>query len=540
VTSGLGITRLVLLPTVAIVLAACTDGDTGRSGREPTAISIYGCDPEQSFIPTNTAEPCGGNPMDQIFEGLVRYDPETAAPENAVASDISSDDNVTWHITIDEGWKFHDGTDVTAESFVRAWNWGAYGPNRQLNSYFFAPIKGYLEVQGNDVNGDDKIAPEEAPVTEMSGLTVVSDTEFTVELAAPSSVFPTTLGYIAFAPLPATFLDDPEAFGAAPIGNGPFEFVSYERRGSIKLTAFDDFAGTKPEIDDVVYKIYVDVEAGYADLISDNLDILGTIPPAALADDAYREDLGDRVIDEPAGWMQYIAAPQYLPEFANPDLTRAISMAIDRETVVNVAFNGSRTPATGWVSPVVNGYRADACGSYCIYNPVAAKELFDSTGFTGPITIRFEAGSGHETWVGATCTSIANALHVECQPTPSVDFATYLADVRERKVTGLFKAAWIMDYPSIENFLVPQFATEGSANDSGHSDANFDAAVAEAATLQGDKASAKYQEAEAILAEDFPVIPLWYVRTIAGYSNNIGAVQFTPFGTPDLASVRLS
>jgi len=123
---------------------------------------------------------------------------------------------------------------------------------------------------------------------------------------------------------------------------------------------------------------------------------------------------------------------------------------------------------------------------------------------------------------------------------PSVDFATYLGELRDRKVTGLFKAGWNMDDPSIENFLVPQFATGASSNDSGYSNADFDAAVAEAATLKGDEAIAKYQDAEAILAEDFPVIPLWYVRTIAGYSENIAAVQFTPFGTPDLTSVRLA
>jgi oligopeptide transport system substrate-binding protein len=57
-----------------------------------------------------------------MFTGLVKYNPDTAKLENAVASDISSDDNVTWHITLNEGWTFHDGTDVTAESFVRAWN----------------------------------------------------------------------------------------------------------------------------------------------------------------------------------------------------------------------------------------------------------------------------------------------------------------------------------------------------------------------------------------------------------------------------------
>jgi oligopeptide transport system substrate-binding protein len=202
--------------------------------------------------------------MDQMFRGLVEYDPDTAEPENAIASDISSADNVDWNITLDQGWTFHDGTEVTADSFVRAWNWGAHGPNVQVNSYFFASIKGYNDVQREEINGDEMITPDEAPTSEMSGLRVVSDTQFTVELEAPLSVFSMQLGYIAFAPLPASFFEDPEAFGTAPVGNGPFKFVSYEPHGSIKLTAYDDYKGGRPSVDDVEYRIYNDVTAAYA------------------------------------------------------------------------------------------------------------------------------------------------------------------------------------------------------------------------------------------------------------------------------------
>jgi oligopeptide transport system substrate-binding protein len=215
-------------------------------------------------------------------------------------------------------------------------------------------------------------------------------------------------------------------------------------------------------------------------------------------------------------------------------------MAIDRETVIEVAFNGARTPATGWVSPVVDGYTEGVCGVYCTYDPVAAKALFDTTGFVGPITITYNADGDHKTWIEATCNSISNVLGIECDGLPLADLATFLAAIRDHEATGLLKGAWLMDYPSIENFLVPQYATGASSNDGVYSSPDFDAAVAEAATLTGDAGIAKYQEAEAILAEDFPVIPLWYGRTIAGYSENIAEVRFTPFSTVDLTSVRLS
>jgi len=395
-------------------------------------------------------------------------------------------------------------------------------------------------VQGEDVNDHEKVTPDEAPVTEMSGLNIVSDTEFTVELTAPSSVFPVRLGFVAFAPLPASFFADPEAFGEAPVGNGPFRFASYTPGESIKLAAFDDFPGTKPEVAEVEYRIYTDLDAAYADLLSNNLDILWRLPTAALTDGLYLHDLGERVVDQPNGSMAYLTSPQYLPAYANPDLPKAISMAIDRNKVIDVAFHGLRVPATGWVSPIVNGYQAGVCGEYCEYQPAAAKALFETTGFSGPITIAYEAPGDHRTWTEAVCTSITNALGVECQAVPSPDFATFRADVIERKVTGLIKSAWLMDYPSIENYLVPQYATHNYANDANYSNPAFDAAVAEAATLPSNEANVKYQEAEAMLVDDFPVIPLWYGRTVAGYSENIAEVRFTPFETPDLTSVRLS
>jgi oligopeptide transport system substrate-binding protein len=526
--------------TVALVVAACSGANSGTGDDEASAVSINSCEPDAPLIPTSVTGPCTGNPLDQIFTGLVGYNPGTAEPENAVASDISSEDNITWRITLNDDWTFHDGTDVTAESFVRAWNWGAYGPNVQPSSYFFEPIKGFADVQGNDANGDKEITPDEAPATEMSGLTVVSDTEFTVELSAPSSVFPVMLGFIAFAPLPDSFFEDPEAFGKAPVGNGPFQYVSYARGESIKLTAFDDFPGTKPEVEDVEYRFYTDLDAAYADLITNNLDIVWRLPASALTDDAYLDDLGERVVDQANGSMAYLTAPLYLPAYANPDLAKAISMAINREQVIDVAFNGSRLPATGWVSPVVNGYKAGACGEYCDYQPAAAKTLFQTTGFAGPITITYEADGGHKTWVDAVCTSISNTLGVDCQGSPSPDYAAFREGVTAHEYTGLIKSAWLMDYPSIENYLVPQYSTHGYANDAAYSNPAFDAAVAEAATLTGSDAIARYQQAEAMLADDFPVIPLWYGRTIAGYSENITEVRFTPFESPDLTSVRLS
>ena len=183
----------------ALVLSACGGGDDEGGGDEggggeaagpAGSVVIGGCQPQNLLIPANTNETCGGNPLDWIFAKLVSYDPDTAEPSNEIAESIESEDNITWTITLKDGWTFHDGTPVTAQSFVDAWNFGAYGPNAYLSSYFFEPIEGFAEVQGEDANGDEAITPDEAPVTEMSGLEVVDDKTFTDQADRTAVVVP--------------------------------------------------------------------------------------------------------------------------------------------------------------------------------------------------------------------------------------------------------------------------------------------------------------------------------------------------------------
>ena len=118
--------------------------------------------------------------------------------------------------------------------------------------------------------------------------------------------------------------------------------------------------------------------------------------------------------------------------------------------------------------------------------------------------------------------------------------ATFRDEVVNREMTGMFRTGWQMDYPSIENFLVPLYKTGASANDGDYSSQKFDQLVDEAATKPGQEGIDVYQQAEAVLAEDMPVIPMWYGSVVAGYSENVSNVQFTPFSRVDLLTIQSS
>lgn len=527
---------------LALTLAACGGSDSGSGGGgDSTAyVTVNGSEPQNPLVPAMTNETSGGNVIDNIFTMLVKYNPETAAPENAVATSITSDDQIHWDVTIRDDWTFQDGTPVTASSFVDAWNWASYGPNAALNSYFFEPIKGFADVQGEfDAEGNPVGTPK---TKEMSGLEVVSDTEFKVTLSRPNSQFPVMVGYSGFAPMPKVFFDDPKAFGKNPVGNGPFQFESWDPKVSIKLKAWPDYPGDpKPIVAGAEFKLYADLDAAWADLQAGNLDVLDSIPPSGLAGGQYKQILGDRAIVEPTGSIQTVSFPMYDKRFDNTDLRKAISMAIDRQTIVNNVFDGTREPATDWTSPVVQGFKAGLCGEVCNFDPTKAKEYLDKAGgFDGKLTLAYNADGGHKEWADATCVSIKNALGIECVGKPTPDFATFRDQVVSKQMTGIFRTGWQMDYPSIENFLVPLYKTGASSNDGDWSNKQFDDLMDQASATAGDPGIALFQQGEGILAEEMPVIPMWYYALTAGYSDTVSNVQFSPFGRVVLTTIEKS
>ncbi|MGQ0625323.1 MAG: peptide ABC transporter substrate-binding protein [Sporichthyaceae bacterium] len=507
-------------------------------------IKVEGCKPARPLIPSDTVETCGGNILDSVTARLVRYNPDTAAAEEDIAESITTEDNLTYTVKLKKDIKFHDGTPVTADSFVDAWNFGSSAKNNQLASTFFAPIKGYTDVNPEDPDGEE--GPKKAPAakaTGMSGLKVVNPTQFTITLEQESSTFAQRLGYTAFSPLPTSFFaDGGKAFGKKPIGAGPFKMESYDPNKEavlVKDTSYDRLG--VPNVDKVTF-VVVQPNAAYEQVVANQLDMNRQIPSAKLVSGVFRRDLDERFVRREAGVIQTITFPpkNVDPSYDNIKLRQALSLAIDRQAVINIAFP-DRKPATGWVAPVAGGYKAGACGDLCLFDPVRAKQLFDEAGgYTGTITLSYNADGDHKTWTEGVCNQIKNNLGAECIATPVVDFATFRTAVEAREQKGLFRTGWQMDYPSIENFLEPLYKTDASSNDGVYSDPAFDAALESAAALEDEaEVFAAYQEAEALLRNGLPVIPLWYSSVVIGHSDRVTNVKLTVFGTYDLSSVSV-
>jgi oligopeptide transport system substrate-binding protein len=120
--------------------------DAAEGEASDAIVSTYIGQPE-SLTPTNNTESEGSAVLDALFTKLIDYDNDSGEPVMANAESIETEDNQTYTVTLKEGWTFHDGTPVTAESYVNAWNYAANGANAQSVAGFFVPIAGYDEVQ---------------------------------------------------------------------------------------------------------------------------------------------------------------------------------------------------------------------------------------------------------------------------------------------------------------------------------------------------------------------------------------------------------
>ncbi|GAA1288059.1 ABC transporter substrate-binding protein [Pseudonocardia aurantiaca] len=539
---------MALPVSVALFTTACgggggTEAPQGGGAQTDVTISVNSTEPENPLVPGNTNETGGGKVIDALFSPLVEYDPRTAEPANLVAESIETTDSRVYTIRLKDGWTFHDGTPVTAQSFARAWNYTAYSPNGQQNASFFSQIAGYDQVNAEDPDGAS--GPQQAPqppAQEMSGLRVVDDLTLEVTLTEPFAVFPIMLGYRAFSPLPDAFFTDQAAWEANPIGNGPFRYVSRQPGANIMVERYDPWPGApKPSIGGVEFRFYESAEAAYADVVSNNLDFIEVIPPSGLAGNLYETDLAGRSVSQTYLGLQRIGFPLYDPRYQNVQLRQAISMAIDREAVNQQIFAGTRPPADGLVAPNVPGRTTNQCGDLCTYQPERARQMFDATGFQGPIELTSNADSGNAEWMQATCVTITQALGRECNFVPVPTFGEFRTAINARELSRIFRTGWVADYPSIENFLNPMYRTGAASNDGEYTNPAVDALLARAdAAPSVEESNALYQEAERMIVQDMPAIPLYFQSFQAGWSDRMQNVTVTPFRELDLESVTVT
>jgi oligopeptide transport system substrate-binding protein len=519
---------------VAMVAGACSSssnggggGDGGTTGQTGGTYSFVNCEPTH-LIPQNDYESCGTQVNQAVFTRLVDFDPNTLQPIPAQADSIDiSDDGLTYTIKIKPDWTFHNGEPVTAESYVDAWNYGAYRPNGYILNFFFEPIEGYDAL--NPSQGDPS-------AKELSGLKVVDETTFTIKLTKPNSQFQYQLGFDAFDPLPKVFFDDPKAFDEQPIGDGPYMMDGkWQHDETINLVRYPDYAGTPGFADRIELPIYQG-DAAWTDFQAGNVDI--TLVGSDHLSEA-RTAYPDAVSEQASSTLLYLSFPLYDKRFQDKYLRQALSLAVDRQAVMTAVLV-AENPADDFTTPVVSGYRQGVC-QYCVYNPDLAKQKFEqSSGWEGEMTLNFYTDTTLEQAMEAVAQQWRETLGIQVKLNP-INPNSYYDRTYAQQMDGPWWDGWVEDYPSLEDYLRPIYGSNGGYNLAGYSNKQFDDLID-----QGNQAGSPqealpfFQQADDIILEDMPAIPWGYLGFNTVHSENVTNVVKVPgLDELDLSKVQV-
>lgn len=399
----------------------------------------------------------------------------------------------------------------------------------------------------DDVAMEPAMSANEGPT--LSGLNVIDDRTFTVELEDADAEFALQLSYNAFYPLPAVAFDDVAGFEEAPIGNGPFQMDGvWDHDLSIRTVPFDDYAGSDPaDVSSLTFNIYEDsTTTGYLDLQAGVNDFVKSVPAEQIA--AAQDEFGDRYAESDNTGFYYYGFPSYLDDKYPAELRAALSMALDRQLLIDAILDGSRVAANGVIPPSLAGSRTDVCNNWN-YDPEGAKAAFEAFGgieaLDGPITVWFNTSTSHEQIAEAVTGQWREVLGITEFEFSNLEFSEYLPLLDNGEMTGPYRLGWGMDYPSPLNFLEPLYASwqappAGSNNTFNNSEV-FDQNIKDgkAAVAAGSLSDGIpfYQAAEDDLCNDTRVMPIYFSKNQFAWNDTVDNVFITAFGIPNFTEI---
>lgn len=216
-------------------------------------------------------------------------------------------------------------------------------------------------------------------------------------------------------------------------------------------------------------------------------------------------------------------------------------MAIDRQTIADKVFSGTRAPADDFINPAIAGYQAGACKA-CVYDPVKAKELYTAANGPKQLELGYNSDGGHKEWIEAVANNLRANLGIEVTVRPFEKFQGILDELEAKRYTGMFRMGWAIDYPSPENYLTPIFSTEAAktgSNYAGYSNKEFDELLHKGDTAPTlEEGLQYYRQAADILNKDLPYIPVYFYRVNAAFSQHLASMRINLLNQVDWLSVK--
>ena len=441
--------------------------------------------------------------MFNVFEGLVK---PTSNGDliPAVASNYTvSEDHLTYTFTLREGVKFHNGDAVTAEDVV-------YSLKRVA-----APTEtGVVQVEALSI---------------MADVAAVDERTVAITLTEPSNEF---ISYLTVAILPADYTEQ----DTKPVGTGPFTFASRSAQENIILAKFEEYWGQKAYLDQVTFRIIENAEGLLMGLQSGAIDIcshLTTTQVSQLSDSEFSIAQGNMNLVQ-AMYLNNAVAP-----FDNVLVRQALCHAIDRQMILDLAFDGYGTPIGSSMYPAFGKYFDDTLTNHYAYDVDAAKALLAQAGYPGGFDMTITVPSNYQPHMDTAEVVVeqlkAIGVNAVIQP---VEWETW---VSEAYVGRNFQATLVgVDASTMTaRALLERFTSTYSKNFINYNNAEYDALFAQAQACYDDaEQTALYKAMERNLTENAANVYIQDLADLVAVRKGLTGLEFYPIYVLDLSTVR--
>jgi oligopeptide transport system substrate-binding protein len=505
-------------------------GSGSRSGGDSASadLRLTGADPI-TLDPALTSDADSATYVVEIFGGLVTLDKDLKViPDLAESWDVSPD-GLTYTFHIRKGAQFHDGRPVTADDFK-------YSMERAAN-----PATGSTTAEAylGDIVGVKDVTRGRA--TSISGIKVVDSSTLQITIDAPKPYFLAKLTY------PTAFVVDknqvesnPRNWTRKPNGTGPYKLQEWRLGERIILVANDKYHLGAPAVKRVLFNL-----AGGSTLTqyeNNEVDVSGISINDIDRVQSPRDPLNKDYKTGPNLSISYIGFNTQTPPFDDPKVRQAFAMAIDREQIAKVVLKNMVPAANGFLPPGTPGYDPNSQGPK--FDPAAARQLLQDSKYKGnlpPVTLT-EGGGGGGANVGLITQAIIQMWKDNLGVTVNVaqsETAAFFDDLDRGKLQ-MFDSGWILDYPDPENVLDLLFYSTSRQNNSRYSNPAYDNLVLQARTEpDSEKRYALYRQAQQILLQDLPWIPLFFGQDHFVVKPYVKGWEPTPIVIPFLRYVSI-
>ncbi len=466
----------------------------------------------------------------EVFDDLIGLNPDTLKPIPQIAKswEVAEDGSSTTFF-LNEGIKFHNGEDLTAEDVAYTFNWIINPDNGSPNASEYAWLEGVIIVDEYTVKFVNK--PEWTP--------------FCPGLVSESA---------SIVPKDTCEEMGPEAFNLAPVGSGPYKFVEWKSGDHITLAKNADYWLVEPNLDKVVYRPIPKLATMMLELEAGGIDIADNMPAQDV--DRFKAIETVEVRQVPSLSYFYIGFNHSHAPSNDLRFRQAVYQSVNMDAAIFSIFQGKTgVRAYGCTPPALWGNDRDYLESEVAFeeDDTNAKALFNELKDEGIIpegfktTIYCPLDPRRTQLATILATNLGeNGIDAEVQPLdwgPLLD----LCYRSEADPTGEDFEIYIMGWSGgadphdfIYYLLTSENAVIGTANNfSWYKNPKVDALVNSADTCVGcDQATreAKYVEAQRLVYNDVGHIPGYHYIETRGVATRVHDFQISPLAWVQLCS----